>query len=532
MSIRATIFVLLVCLISGTCLALEPAEILIIANSNSPASLRIAEYYCQKRGASQENILKLPLGRTLTDQISRSDYDSLIAGPLRSKLSIALFAGRIKCLLTVYGVPFKVGKRGMLKGEQQNLAKLNEMVRYKTDQLRKNLGQLEVLTGVKCATLTGADKQPSVKTILKKLDFYVQDTYTKIQGMRDESQKQQLLWKWLNLYKDIYGAIKTLRTAKTGFNPPLRLSASERIEIEECMRIVKQAKNDNWDFSRRIKDGFYASLEKTAGLNGLLLRLNDDIDSIKGADTGASVDSELSMVMFDDYPLYRQQPNELKDRLFWVGVKTLMVSRLDGPGEDIAIGLIDKAMAAEKTGLKGVAYIDSGYSQAKLSGSLYAEYDQSLLNTASMLQMRSDMKVVQEQTPQLFTSGRCPQTAVYCGWYSLKKYVDAFDFVDGAVGYHIASFEAADLRNGQSSQWCPAMLKDGITATIGAVNEPYLAAFPKPRHFFSELVRGKTLAEAFYKSKPFNSWQMVLIGDPLYKPFGRSGSSSNKKYQP
>jgi len=29
----------------------------------------------------------------------------------------------------------------------------------------------------------------------------------------------------------------------------------------------------------------------------------------------------------------------------------------------------------------------------------------------------------------------------------------------------------------------------------------------------------KCLAEAFYGTKPFNSWQLVLIGDPLYVPF-------------
>lgn len=101
----------------------------------------------------------------------------------------------------------------------------------------------------------------------------------------------------------------------------------------------------------------------------------------------------------------------------------------------------------------------------------------------------------------------------------MKKYVDAFDFVDGAVGYHIASFEAADLRNRASSQWCPAMLVDGITATLGAVDEPYLSAFPKPKDFFKELLKGKCLAEAYYRTKPHNSWQLILIGDPLYKPF-------------
>ncbi len=249
-----------------------------------------------------------------------------------------------------------------------------------------------------------------------------------------------------------------------------------------------------------------------------MLRLNADIDNIKGRETGASVDSELSMVMFDDYTLYRWVPNELKHRVFWIDTKTLMVSRLDGPGEHIAAALVDKAVSAERNGLNGFAYIDSGYSLKKKMP-LYVEYDQSLYQTASLLAERTQMKVVHEQTPKLFAPGKCPNTALYCGWYSLKKYVDAFDFVTGAVGYHIASWEAVDLRNPRSTQWCPAMLRDGITATIGSVAEPYLATFPKPDLFFSQLVNGKCLAEAFYRAKPYNSWQMVLIGDPLYRPF-------------
>jgi hypothetical protein len=63
------------------------------------------------------------------------------------------------------------------------------------------------------------------------------------------------------------------------------------------------------------------------------------------------------------------------------------------------------------------------------------------------------------------------------------------------------------------------MLRDGITATLGAVAEPYLSAFPEPAAFFQELYNGSCLVEAYYRTNPFNSWQLLLIGDPLYTPF-------------
>jgi uncharacterized protein (TIGR03790 family) len=138
------------------------------------------------------------------------------------------------------------------------------------------------------------------------------------------------------------------------------------------------------------------------------------------------------------------------------------------------------------------------------------------------------MSVREERTEQLFESGQCPQTALYCGWYSVGNYIDAFEFVEGAVGYHIASWEAVDLRDPNSRQWCPAMLMDGITATLGAVSEPYLHSFPDPQVFFGGLFAGQCLVEAYYRAKPFNSWQLVLIGDPLYKPFKSRRAGKNK----
>jgi uncharacterized protein (TIGR03790 family) len=198
---------------------------------------------------------------------------------------------------------------------------------------------------------------------------------------------------------------------------------------------------------------------------------------------------------------------------------TMMVCRLDGPTPKIAQGLIDKAIKAEKTGLLGIAYIDSrGITNDKQPYSL-GYFDQTLRDLAMLLRFRTTLEVKEERTEALFAAGSCPQTAIYCGWYRLKGFVDSFDFVDGAIGYHIASWEAIDLRDANSTEWCPALLTHGVTATLGAVAEPYLSAFPKPNEFFAELLDDKCLVEAFYRTQPACSWQLVLIGDPLYRPF-------------
>jgi len=406
MTVRTEAVFFLVLLSCAVGFALEPNEILIIANKDIAASVHIAKYYCKKRKVPKDNILAVSLGKNLNDTISRNSYERLLAEPIRKKLSDYEFAAKIRCLLTTYGVPIKVGQRKPLKNQEAKVRQLEKLA----EQEKNKIMRLEQ-TGV-----SGTSKE---------------------------------------------------------------------------MKAIK----------RRLAE------------------LQSDIDRITGKETNASVDSELSMVLFSNYELYRWQPNRLKDNLLGPFSNTLMVSRLDGPGFELSKGLIDKAITAEKTGLRGIAYFDSrGVEDDKKLYSL-GHFDQSLRDLAALTGFRTEMVVKQEQTEELFEPGSCPQTAIYCGWYSLKKYIDAFDFVNGAIGYHISSLEAADLHDSNSPQWCPAMLTDGITATMGAVAEPYLHSFPEPKQFFLELFNGRCLVEAYYHTKPFNSWQMVLIGDPMYRPF-------------
>jgi len=67
------------------------------------------------------------------------------------------------------------------------------------------------------------------------------------------------------------------------------------------------------------------------------------------------------------------------------------------------------------------------------------------------------------------------------------------------------------------------MLEKGVAATIGPVGEPYVQAFPVPEIFFGYLVDGYlSLAECYLISTPYLSWKMVLVGDPLYRPFKKN----------
>jgi len=186
--------------------------------------------------------------------------------------------------------------------------------------------------------------------------------------------------------------------------------------------------------------------------------------------------------------------------------------------------MIDDSLAAEKQGLSGTAYFDARWPEPAVAPKGgYAFYDASIHRAARIVSQSSRMPVKLDAAEKLFQPGDCPDAALYCGWYSLGNYVDAFTWKPGAVAYHIASSECATLKQKGSRVWCKRMLEEGAAAVVGPVDEPYVEAFPVPEMFFHLLVDGYyTLAECYFLSTPWLSWRMVLIGDPLYRPFAKS----------
>lgn len=256
-----------------------------------------------------------------------------------------------------------------------------------------------------------------------------------------------------------------------------------------------------------------------------LTRLKKTISSrVRRLDKTASFDSELMLVKAKAYPLNMWVPNP-----YYLGFanrkpvvkksEVIMVSRLDGADDTIVRRIIDDSIQAEIDGLRGSAYFDARwqYPGDKEMGG-YGLYDRSIHRASQKVADKTPMGVVLNETSALFQKGESPDTALYCGWYSLAKYVDAFVWQKGSVGYHIASSECATLKNQNSQVWCKKMLDNGVAATIGPVGEPYVQAFPLPEIFFDFLVEGYlTLAESYLVSLPYLSWKMVLVGDPLYR---------------
>lgn len=381
--------------------AIEPEELLVVANKRMEGSVDLARLYIKRRAIPRHNLLILSLSRAET--ISRGTFVDSIRLPVRRKIA-GLRSNRdqrIEAILLMYGVPLKI-----------------------------------------------RPPQPS-----------------------DEDREKA----------------DNLRRRKSAL--------AQKTEADEA--VLKQ--------QRRELDGQLNALLKT--------------------NQHAAVDSELSLVRADEYDLegwitnpYFPGFQNMEKKLGRDQV--MLVSRLDGPDVATVKRMINDTLETEKRGLAGTAYIDARWPEPENNRptSAYRIYDASLHSAARHIEKR--MKVVVEKTRELFAKDCCEGAALYCGWYSLGQYKDTFQWRKGAIGYHMASSECSTLKNKESNVWCLKILENGAAATIGPVYEPYIQGFPIPEIFFAALLEGYlSLGEAYLLSLPYVSWQMVLVGDPLYQPF-------------
>jgi uncharacterized protein (TIGR03790 family) len=242
----------------------------------------------------------------------------------------------------------------------------------------------------------------------------------------------------------------------------------------------------------------------------------------------AAVDSELTWLPLSrmEFPLAGVFPNWLYGTTNAAAFNPtngfLLVARLDGPTPEIARGLVDKAMRAERDGLWGRGYFDARGLEPTNS---YYTGDQWIL-AAAEVSSELGFETVLDDKPETFPdSFPMSQIAFYAGWYDLNASgpftLPKVEFMPGAFAYHLHSFSAATLRS-LTENWCGPLLAKGATCTMGCVNEPYLSGTPNVAVFMQAFGNGFTFGEAAWAAQPVLSWQTTVIGDPLYRPFGKS----------
>jgi uncharacterized protein (TIGR03790 family) len=125
----------------------------------------------------------------------------------------------------------------------------------------------------------------------------------------------------------------------------------------------------------------------------------------------------------------------------------------------------------------------------------------------------------------------------YAGWGSnddhRKQRRLHFQWLPGAIAMEYVSTSARTLKQppdewtyttwedrphfyaGSPQGLVADLIRDGASGAFGNTYEPYLAACARPDYALPAYFEGRNLAESFYLSLIFVSWQGVILGDPL-----------------
>lgn len=240
-------------------------------------------------------------------------------------------------------------------------------------------------------------------------------------------------------------------------------------------------------------------------------------DPFAGRDE-ASVDSELAMFGVEGVPTEGVLQNKYfksKKKIEEARLPFLVLTaRIDATSHATCERMIRDALDAEETGLWGTAYVDIA--------NKFPQGDQWLEDAVKAGASEGIPTVIDRFNETLPKHYPMEEAAVYFGWYDWNAsgpfLNPLFKFRKGAVAVHIHSYSAQQLTN-PGRNWCAPLLERGAAVTVGNVFEPYLHLTHDLGMLYRRLLDGHSWVEACWMSMPVTSWQGVVLGDPLYRPF-------------
>jgi uncharacterized protein (TIGR03790 family) len=262
---------------------------------------------------------------------------------------------------------------------------------------------------------------------------------------------------------------------------------------------------------------------------GVPLKVRGNGSGITSAEH-ASVDSELVLLYAKRKgakfrragtaanPFYMKRDAPFRHSLFPI----YLVTRLAAYDLADVQAMIDRSLAARNRG----KFIFDLTNSADTAGNNW-------LRTAALL-LAGDRVLLDETTKVVYGQR---DVIGYASWgsndSSRKRRMLNFQWLPGALATEYVSTNARTLKRppsnwtftswqdrehwfGGSPQGLSAdLIHEGATGVSGNVYEPYLEGCARPDYLMPAYYQGRNLAESFYISLPYLSWQSVVFGDPL-----------------
>ena len=253
-------------------------------------------------------------------------------------------------------------------------------------------------------------------------------------------------------------------------------------------------------------------------------------DPISGRDD-ASVDSELAFLgvagLQDsgvlNNPFFKSEKDLAASSIPYL----LLTARIDAAKLETCERMIRDAVETEKSGLWGLAYIDIA--------NKFPQGDEWLTNVAKSCHAAGIPTIIDRFKDTYPKNYPMSDASLYFGWYDFHAsgplLNPRFRFRKGAVAMHIHSFSAMQMAD-PTKNWSAALLEAGAAVTIGNVFEPYLHLTHHFDILQQRLLEGHTWVEAAWMSMPCTSWQGVVFGDPLYRPFLHLQGGGGERAEP
>jgi uncharacterized protein (TIGR03790 family) len=504
---------------------LAPADIVVLFNSKSPNSLRISRYYMKARNIPADHLVGVPCDSP--EGISEAAYRDAFAPAVRRGLADAGL--HPTCLVTTYGMPLKIYGKVPSPAEHTELAGYQRQLDALLATLENEITAYDRIAPAAPPPASAPTTGPAatgLQSVIARINTAARAAGIRVEKV-PENQRAPFLTEFMKVQERVAGPAGLITSLQVPDHAPNADAARQRLaalaarvhNLEQQYQQLAGKRDDP-----QVRRQLVAVRLQGQGELGEALAITQEIAYLKPENTEACLDSELALLLAGQpYPLSNWLPNPRNIELYPTIQhmnsipRTLLVCRLDGLDVNHVERMIDTTIAVEKKGLEGKLYLDA----RGLHGTdPYSAYDADLRRAAEWLKEHSTIEVVLDDNPELLQAKNAPDAALYLGWYSLRNYQPTAQWVQGAVGFHLASNEMFTLHDPDERGWVPNLLNRGFCGTLGPTDEPYLTSFPKASQFFPLLLSGEfTQGEVFEVTNPMLSWRIGFVGDPLYNPY-------------
>lgn len=162
--------------------ALEPHEVMVVANMNASDSTALADYYMERRQIPKQNLVLLYM--TNKETCSRQAYEQKALPFVRRALEAN---PDIRALVTMYGLPLRISSPGLTSEEKNRLDRLTkekvdlELLLKEGDKFKKQLKKvIEKIQNIKRSSDKVASFDSELMLVKKKdypLNFWLQNPF-------------------------------------------------------------------------------------------------------------------------------------------------------------------------------------------------------------------------------------------------------------------------------------------------------------------------------------------------------------------